>query len=62
MKVYHTVEVLNLTQPAKEWADRIVAAKGYQRTSTLASIQKAGFDIDYSVQWLESFYTAKREK
>lgn len=60
--ILDSVEVISLSQSAKEWAERIVATKGYQRTSTLEEIQRAGFDIDYSVDWLENFYTVKRAK
>lgn len=60
--ILDNVKSLNLSTPTEEWAVQIMGRKGYQRRNTLPDIQQAGFDIDYSVKWLEEFYTTRKEK
>lgn len=54
------VEFMSLNKSAKAWADRIMKySDGYERKDTSQEIVAAGYDIQQSTKWLESFYLAQ---
>lgn len=53
------VQQIPLNAGAKVWADAVFAASSFQRRNTSEEIRKAGFDIVYNAQWLQSFYLKK---
>ena len=56
VKVTNNVEFISLDQSAKEWAERIMQYKGFQRKSKSNMVREAGFDIKSEGQALEKYY------
>ncbi|MDU1891699.1 MAG: glycosyltransferase [Dysgonomonas sp.] len=50
------VESLSLNLSAKEWANRVLQIKDYERKSRLQEIEDAGFDINKNAEWLQNLY------
>lgn len=60
VKVTDNVECISLDESAEAWADRIMKYRdGYERKDTSQEIVAAGYDIQQSTKWLESFYLAQ---
>lgn len=56
-KVTELLEKINLSLPAKNWADKIMYSKdAYERLDRYDEIVDAGYDINNSVKLLEDFY------
>ena len=54
------IEFMSLNSSAEAWADRIMKYRdGYERKDTSQEIVAAGYDIQQSTKWLESFYLAQ---
>lgn len=47
---------LSLKESAEEWAEKVMAAKGTERTDTAGFVRKAGFDIEDVSRELQDFY------
>ena len=50
------MEFRSVQEPAKVWADRIVACGHYERQNTLKELQEAGFDVKNLAKRLQNFY------
>ena len=50
------MEFRSVEEPAKVWADRIIACGHYERQNTLNQMQKAGFDVKNLAERLQDFY------
>lgn len=50
------MEFRSVQEPAKVWADRIVACGHYERQNTLKEMQEAGFDVKNLAKRLQNFY------
>lgn len=56
VKITDLVETVSLQEPAKYWADKVLAKQGYERRSRKTEIADAGYDIHTTVEWLMKFY------
>ena len=50
------VTQIPLSAPAEQWAEKILAARGRERTNTYSQIVEAGFDIVDQAKRLQNFY------
>lgn len=50
------MEFRSVQEPAKIWADRIMACGHYERQNTLKEMQEAGFDVKNLAKRLQNFY------
>lgn len=55
-KATDLVTYLSIEQPAKVWAERIVAAAGYERQDTYQTMKDAGFDVKTQAAGYRLFY------
>lgn len=54
------IEYLSLDDPINIWGDKVLDTRdGYERKDTSQEIVAAGYDIQQSTKWLESFYLAQ---
>lgn len=55
-KMTDVVDFISLEQGAAVWAEHILRRSEEGRYDTLSEVQKAGFDVSFTAQWLEDFY------
>lgn len=56
-RMTNLVSFLSLQQPAAVWAQKILDVSASERTTRISEIAAAGYDIQNTAEWLQSFYT-----